>query len=99
MSLEELEAEIRKLDLKDRATLAKRIVESLDDLTEKEIEALWAEEAKRRLKESISALRGAGPTAPGREMALSGWKLTWYGVAVNEPGKANRRPKGNWYGL
>lgn len=51
MSLEELEAEIKKLDLKDRATLARWIVESLDELSEAEIEALWAEEAERRLDE------------------------------------------------
>lgn len=51
MSLKELEAEIKKLDLKDRATLAKWIVESLDDLSEAEIETLWAEEAERRLDE------------------------------------------------
>lgn len=51
MSLKELEAEIKKLDLKDRATLAKRIVESLDELSPAEIEALWAEEAERRLDE------------------------------------------------
>jgi hypothetical protein len=37
--------------LKDRATLAKWIVESLDELSEAEIEALWAEEAERRLDE------------------------------------------------
>ena len=37
MSLEELEAEIKKLDLKDRATLAKWVVESLDDLSEAEM--------------------------------------------------------------
>jgi hypothetical protein len=51
MGRKELEAEIRKLDLKDRAALAKWIVESLDDLSEAEIEALWAEEAERRLDE------------------------------------------------
>ncbi len=51
MSLKSLEAEIRKLDLKDRATLAKRLVESLDELSPAEIEALWAEEAERRLDE------------------------------------------------
>ena len=51
MSLKELEAEIKKLDLKDRALLAKRIVESLDELSETEIEALWVEEAERRLDE------------------------------------------------
>lgn len=49
MSLKELEAEIRKLDLKDRARLAKWIVESLDELSMAEIEALWVEEAERRL--------------------------------------------------
>lgn len=51
MGRKELEAEIRKLDLKDRAALARSIVESLDDLSEAEIEALWAEEAERRLDE------------------------------------------------
>ncbi len=51
MSLKELEAEIKKLDLKDRATLAKRIVESLDELSPAEIEALWVEEVERRLDE------------------------------------------------
>lgn len=51
MSLEEIEAEVKKLDLKDRATLAKWIVESLDELSEAEVEALWAEEAERRLDE------------------------------------------------
>ena len=51
MSINEIEAEIKNLDLKDRATLAKWIVESLDDLSEAEVEALWAEEAERRLDE------------------------------------------------
>jgi hypothetical protein len=51
MSLKELEAEIKKLDLKDRATLAKWIVESLDELSRAEIEALWVEEAEARLDE------------------------------------------------
>ena len=51
MRLKEIEVEIKKLDLKERATLAKWIVESLDDLSEAEIEALWVEEAERRLDE------------------------------------------------
>jgi len=51
MGIKELEAEINKLDLKDRAALAKRIVESLDELSEAEIEALWTEEAEQRLAE------------------------------------------------
>ncbi len=51
MSIEELVAEVKKLSLEDRAALAKWIVESLDDLSESEIEALWAKEAERRLDE------------------------------------------------
>ena len=51
MSIEELEVEIKKLTLRDRAALAKWIVESLDALSEPEIEALWAEEAEHRLDE------------------------------------------------
>lgn len=51
MSLEEIEAEIKKLDLKDRAALAKWVVESLDDLSEAEVETLWIEEAEHRLDE------------------------------------------------
>ena len=51
MNLEQLEAEILKLSLKERAALAKRIVQSLDELSESEIEALWVEEAERRLDE------------------------------------------------
>ena len=51
MSLIELEAEIRKLPLKERGALARRIVESLDELSESEIDALWTEEAEKRLDE------------------------------------------------
>jgi len=49
MSLKELEAEIRKLNLKDCAMLAKWIVESLEELSKAEVEALWVEEAELRL--------------------------------------------------
>ncbi len=51
MSLKEIEAEVMKLDLKDRAALARWILRSLEGLSEAEIEALWAEEAERRLDE------------------------------------------------
>jgi putative addiction module component (TIGR02574 family) len=51
MGIHEIEAEIRKLSIAERAVLAKRIVESLDELSASEIEALWAEEAERRLDE------------------------------------------------
>jgi hypothetical protein len=51
MSLAEIETEIKKLGLKDRAALAKWLVDSLDELSEAEVEALWVEEAERRLDE------------------------------------------------
>jgi hypothetical protein len=53
MGINEIESEIRRLSLSDRAALTKRIVESLDELAESEIEALWAEEAERRLEELV----------------------------------------------
>ena len=37
------------LDVRDRATLAERLLASLEELSEEEAERLWAEEAQRRL--------------------------------------------------
>ena len=65
MGLKEIETEIKKLDLKDRAALAKWVVESLDDLSEAEIEALWADEAERRLDELE---QGLVPEIPAKEV-------------------------------
>jgi hypothetical protein len=65
MSIKEIEAEIKKLDLKDRAALAKWIVESLDDLSELEVDVLWAEEAERRLDEMQ---RGMVTEIPAKEV-------------------------------
>jgi putative addiction module component (TIGR02574 family) len=39
------------LDVHDRATLAERLLASLEALSEEEAERLWAEEAQRRLAE------------------------------------------------
>ena len=39
------------LDVHDRATLAERLLASLEQLTEEEADRLWAEEAQRRLEE------------------------------------------------
>ncbi|MEN6578651.1 MAG: addiction module protein [Phycisphaerales bacterium] len=61
MSIEELVAEVKKLSLEDRASLAKWIVESLDDLSELEIEALWTKEAERRLDELEQGLAAEIP--------------------------------------
>ncbi len=64
MNLEELEAEIRNLSLKERSALAKRIIRSLDELSESEIEALWVDEAERRLDELE---QGLAPEIPAEE--------------------------------
>jgi broad specificity phosphatase PhoE len=48
MSTEELVHEALKLAPHDRARLAERLLESLENLTDEENAKLWAEEAKRR---------------------------------------------------
>lgn len=54
MGLNELENEISKLELKDRAALAQWLLRTLDDLPENEIAALWTAEAEHRLDEMES---------------------------------------------
>jgi putative addiction module component (TIGR02574 family) len=48
MHIEDVEAEALKLDPKDRARLAGKLLESLEDLSKEENARLWAEEAQRR---------------------------------------------------
>ena len=48
MSIDEIEAEVVKLDRQARARLARKLLESLETLPEAENEQLWAEEAERR---------------------------------------------------
>ena len=48
MSTEELVHEALKLAPHDRARLAERLLESLENLTDEENAQLWAEEAQRR---------------------------------------------------
>ena len=48
--LDELASEALDLPVTSRAELAKQLLESLDNLSETEIEKLWAEEAERRYK-------------------------------------------------
>jgi hypothetical protein len=48
MSINELEAEALKLDPRARARLARKLLTSLEDLSEEENTKLWAEEAQRR---------------------------------------------------
>ena len=46
MSIDDIEGEVLKLDPQARARLAKKLLESLEALSEEENERLWAEEAK-----------------------------------------------------
>jgi putative addiction module component len=48
MSIKEVEAAALRLVPKDRARLAGKLLESLENLSEEEIEFIWAEEAERR---------------------------------------------------
>jgi hypothetical protein len=61
MSNEEIEAEAPKLDPKARARLAEKLLESLEALSDRENERLWAEEADRRDAEWDTAPGGARP--------------------------------------
>lgn len=51
MNLEELAAEAMKLALEERARLASRLILSIEEPSESEVERLWLDEAERRLRE------------------------------------------------
>ena len=51
MTIEELESAISRLDVQDRARLARKLLVSLEDLSVEENLELWVEESKRRLEE------------------------------------------------
>lgn len=48
MTIDELKSIVLELPLEERAQLATDLLLSLDDLSEREIEHLWLEEASRR---------------------------------------------------
>jgi putative addiction module component (TIGR02574 family) len=48
MTVADLENKVLELSPKERARLARRILESLEVLSEDEIETLWLQEAERR---------------------------------------------------
>jgi hypothetical protein len=48
MTTEQVEAEALKLNPEARADLAEKLLRSLEDLSENDIQRLWAEEAVRR---------------------------------------------------
>ncbi len=51
MNIEELESQALRLDERERARLAAKLLSSLDALSDQENERLWTEEAERRDRE------------------------------------------------
>ncbi|HBG07305.1 MAG TPA: addiction module antitoxin RelB [Geobacter sp.] len=51
MKIKEVEEATMQLSLEERAQLAGKILLSLDEPTESEVERLWLDEAERRLNE------------------------------------------------
>jgi hypothetical protein len=47
MSIKDIETAVLKLQPKDRARLAGKLLQSLEDLSEEENEIIWAQEAER----------------------------------------------------
>jgi len=48
MTIDELKAEMLRLNPEERAELASELLVSLDNLSESEVERMWLEEAQRR---------------------------------------------------
>jgi putative addiction module component (TIGR02574 family) len=51
MTIKNIEKKVLELNVKSRAKLANKLLSSLEDLSETEIDNLWAEEALRRNEE------------------------------------------------
>jgi Putative addiction module component len=63
MNQDEIEAEVLKLQPQARARLARKLLESLETLSDEENEHLWAEEADRRDSDWDSTPASARPAA------------------------------------
>lgn len=68
-NLDEMLRNALSLDVHDRATLAERLLASLEELTEEESDRLWAEEAQRRLEEYHAGRAKAVPAEEVHEKA------------------------------
>jgi hypothetical protein len=61
-TLEEIASEALGLSIGLRAALAKRLLDSLDELSPDEIERLWVEEAARRYRQLRDGTAGSTPS-------------------------------------
>ncbi len=53
MTIDDLKREVLGLDPSTRASLARDLLESLDDLSDAEVEQLWLDEAERRHQQIV----------------------------------------------
>ena len=65
MTFRVLEKEVLELPARSRVRLAERIMESVDDYADPEVEAAWAAEIERRVDEIQS---GADPGIPAAQV-------------------------------
>ena len=66
--VDEVAAEALTLSLRDRVRLAQRLVSSLDDEVETDVEALWVAEAERRVRElKTGKVKGISASAALKE--------------------------------
>ena len=71
--LERIQEDALKLSSKERALLAKCLIESLDKAEEDEIEQLWLDEAERRLS---AYGEGSVPARPVSEVFAEAYERT-----------------------
>lgn len=65
MTIDELKAELSRLNPEQRAEIASELIVSLDNLSESEVEHLWLEEAMRR---DAALDNGTARTIPADEV-------------------------------
>ena len=70
--LSEILRAVLSLEIEDRAVVAERILESLEEISDTEADRLWADEAQRR-REAYRA--GLASTVPAEEVAKKAEKL------------------------
>jgi putative addiction module component (TIGR02574 family) len=71
MDIEEIEAQALSLPIDARASLARRLLQSLEEVSEKEYERLWGEESARRAAEVDSGRTQAVPASEVARKARS----------------------------
>ena len=60
--LEEIASEALEMSVESRAALAKRLLDSLDELTPEEYERLWVDEAARRYRQLKTGMATSLPS-------------------------------------